>query len=85
MQVAALVWYSEIFINTAATAVISVGIVNGTRASRTSVVQNEGAFTFNPVATAGPAALTQLNFEPTTIIGGAILYIRHTFADSLKC
>lgn len=81
MQVAGLVWYSEIFLNTAATAVVSVGVVNGTRATRTSVLQDEGAFTFNPGGgTAGPGALTQLNFQPTAVVGGAQLCVTHDAA-----
>lgn len=80
MQVAGLVWYSEVFINTAATAVVSVGVVNGTRATRTSLLRNEGAFTFNPGGTAGPGALTQINFQPTVIVGGAQLSVTHNSA-----
>ena len=73
-DVAGLVWYSEIFLNTAATELVSVGVGNGTRATRTSVLQNEGAFTFNPAATAaGSNALTQVAFDPTVSISGAIL------------
>ncbi len=83
MQVAGLVWYSQIFINTAATAVVSVGIGNGTRATRTSVLQNEGAFTFNPGGTAGPGALTQLNFESTAVVAGAQLFVPHNRAKFL--
>ena len=76
IQVAGLVWYSEVFINTAATALVSVGVGNGTaRATRTSVVQNEGAFTFNAENTANAGALTQLNFQPTAVISGATLYV----------
>ena len=72
-KVAGLVWYSQVFINTAATALVSVGVGNGTSATRTSVLQNEGAFTFNPSTAAGAGALTQLNFQPTATVGGAIL------------
>ena len=75
VKVAGLVWYSEIFINTAATALVSVGLGNGTRATRTSVLQNEGAFTFNPAATAQSGALTQLNFAPTANVGGVQLCV----------
>ena len=59
--------------NTAATAFVSVGVGNGTRATRTSVVQNEGEFTFNPSATVSAGALTQVNYQPTVNVGGAIL------------
>ncbi|KAL6717386.1 hypothetical protein ACLMJK_005301 [Lecanora helva] len=72
-DVAGLVWYSQVFINTAATALVSVGVGNGTRATRTSIMQNEGAFTFNPQNTAPAGALTQLNFAPTANVGGAQL------------
>lgn len=77
MQVAGLVWYSEVFINTAATAIVSVGVGNGTRATRTSLLRDEGHFTFNPGGTAGPGALTQVNFEPTVVVGGAELCVMH--------
>ncbi|MCJ1274719.1 hypothetical protein MMC21_002517 [Puttea exsequens] len=72
-DVAGLVWYSQVFINTAATALVSVGVGNGTSATRTSILQNEGDFTFNPSATEAAGALTQLNFQPTVNVGGAIL------------
>lgn len=65
------------FINTAATALVSVGVGNGTRATRTSVVQDAGEFTFNPSATVDGGALTQLNFEPTVTVGGATLCVVH--------
>ena len=85
VQVAGLVWYSEIFINTAATAVVSVGIGNGTRATRTSVLQNEGAFTFNPGGTAGPGALTQLNFEPPLMLEELNCSSRIILRNFLQC
>ena len=72
-DVAGLVWYSEVFINTAATAFVSVGVGNGTSATRTSVVENEGDFTFSLGATVSGGALTQLNYQPTVNVGGAIL------------
>ena len=78
-----VVWYQEVFINTAATAVISVGVGNGTSATRTSVIQNEGQFTVgNPSGSTGSIALTQINFQPTAMVGGAVLYVR---AYSLCC
>ncbi|KAL9127672.1 MAG: hypothetical protein Q9217_003499 [Psora testacea] len=68
------VWYSEIFLNTAATEMISVGVGNGTRATRTSLIQDAGDFTFNPSAPESAVApLTQVNFEPTLNVGGALL------------
>ena len=79
-----VVWYQEVFINTAATAVVSVGVGNGTSATRTSIIQNEGQFTVgNPTATGGSVALTQINFQPTAQVGGAVLY-EHIFLI-LKC
>lgn len=73
-DVAGVVWYQEVFINTAATAVVSVGVGNGTSATRTSIIQNEGQFTVgNPTATGGSVALTQINFQPTAQVGGAVL------------
>lgn len=74
-DVAGLVWYSEIFIHTAATALVSVGVGNGTSATRTSILQNEGAFTFAPSDTKAAGALTQLNFAPMATVGGAVLYV----------
>lgn len=70
-----VVWYQEVFINTAATAVVSVGVGNGTSATRTSIVQNEGQLTVgNPTTIPeGSVALTQINFQPTAQIAGAEL------------
>ena len=72
-DVAGLVWYSEIFIHTAATQVVSVGVGNGTSATRTSIQSDEGAFTYNLASGAAGGALTQLNFQPEATVGGAIL------------
>ena len=74
-DVAGLVWYSQVFLNTAATEVVGVGVNNGSRQTRTSVVQNEGEFTYNPAATAQGGALTQVNFEPSITVSGAVLYV----------
>ena len=72
-----LVWYQEVFINTAATAVVSVGIGNGTSATRTSIYQNEGQLTVgNPTDTESSLALTQINYQPSATVGGAVLYVR---------
>ncbi|KAL8689227.1 MAG: hypothetical protein Q9218_005051 [Villophora microphyllina] len=49
-DVAGIVWYSEVFQNTAATAVVSVNNGNGTRVTRTSIIVNNAQFTFNPRA-----------------------------------
>ena len=70
-----VVWYSEVFINTAATAVISIGVGNGTSATRTSIYQNEGQFTVGNPTSTGSVALTKINFQPTANIGGAVLYV----------
>ena len=73
-DVAGLVWYSEVFINTAATALVSVGAGgNGTQATRTSIVQNEGDFTFGPGIAPTGAALNQINFDSSITISGAVL------------
>ena len=72
-DVAGLVWYSEVFINSA-TAMLSVG-GNGSKATtRTSILQDEGAFTFSPGETGGGGALTQVAFESTVNVAGAVLY-----------
>ena len=79
-DVAGIVWYSEVFINTAATAFVGVGVGNnGSRVTRTSIVQNEAEFTFNPQAgTAAfgtaPLAVTNVGFVTSTEIAGATLY-----------
>ncbi|KAL9599794.1 MAG: hypothetical protein Q9219_003580 [cf. Caloplaca sp. 3 TL-2023] len=77
-DVAGVVWYSGVFVNTAATAVVSVGIGNGTRVTRTSIVQNRAQFTFDPQAGSAaygtaPLAVTNVGFDSTTVIGGATL------------
>ena len=73
-DVAGLVWYSEVFVNTAATAMVSVGAgSNGTQATRTSIVQNEGDFTFGPGLAPTGAALNQINYESSLTISGAVL------------
>ncbi|KAL8735254.1 MAG: hypothetical protein Q9181_002886 [Wetmoreana brouardii] len=77
-DVAGIVWYSEVFINTAATAVVGVNTGNGSRVTRTSIIQNEGQFTFNPAAgTAAygtpPSAVTSVGFDSVTTIAGATL------------
>lgn len=78
-EVAGVVWYDGVFINTAATAVVSVGVGNGTRATRTSIIQNENEFTFNPQA-AGTAAYgtsalaaTSVGYDSVTVVNGATL------------
>ncbi len=73
-DVAGLVWYSEVFINTAATAMVSVGAAsNGTRATRTSIIQDEGDFTFGPGTEPTGAALNQINYDSQITISGAVL------------
>lgn len=75
---AGVVWYSGIFLNTAATEVVSVGMGNGTRVTRTSIMRNEASFTFNPQAgTAAygtaPLATTSVGYDSVTVINGATL------------
>lgn len=73
-----VVWYQEVFINTAAIAVVSVGVGNGTSVTRTSVTQSEGQFTVGDSTAAGSSgsiALTQINYEPTVNVKGAILFV----------
>ncbi|KAL9003084.1 MAG: hypothetical protein Q9188_004019 [Gyalolechia gomerana] len=77
-QVDGVVWYEGVFLNTAATAVVSVGGGNGSRITRTSINYNEGEFTFNPAAgTAAygttPLAVTNVGYDSETVIGGATL------------
>lgn len=70
-----VVWYQEVFIHTAATAVVSVGVGNGTSVTRISVTQNEGQFTVGNPTSAGSSALMQINYQPTVNVGGAILFV----------
>ena len=75
-DVAGIVWYSEIFLNQAATAVVSVGVGNGTRATSTSIIKNQAQFTFAPsMATAmgSPLALTSAHYDSTLTVAGAVL------------
>lgn len=76
-DVAGLVWYSEIFLNTGATAVVNIGLGNGTRATSTSLIRNVAQFTFEPsMATAmgSPLAVTSIHYDSTLTLGGAVLY-----------
>ncbi|KAL8663422.1 MAG: hypothetical protein Q9168_008096 [Polycauliona sp. 1 TL-2023] len=92
-DVAGIVWYEEVFVSTAATAFVGVGVGNnGSRVTRTSVVQNNLDFTFNPQASApfGSAVVTNAVFATETEIGGATLvsptpinlYTAYTFVTS---
>ncbi|KAL8736443.1 MAG: hypothetical protein Q9166_000235 [cf. Caloplaca sp. 2 TL-2023] len=76
-DVAGIVWYSEIFVNYVATQYNAVGVGNGTRVTRTSIVQNEVEFTFNPQATAPygttPLAVTNVGYNSLTTINGVTL------------
>lgn len=76
-DVAAVVWYSEIFLNVAATRVLNVAVGNSTRATRTSTIINERELIIEPDPDAGDdgseIALTALNFAPTYDIGSAKL------------
>ena len=75
-DVAGIVWYSEVFINTAATAVVGIMTGNGSRATTTQVTQNQAQFTFHPNSQANGADIveTQIRFSPTITVGGAKLY-----------
>lgn len=74
---AAVVWYSEIFLNVAATRVLNVAIGNSTRATRTSTILNEAEITIEPDPNAGEdgsdVPLTSINYYPTIDIGNAKL------------
>ncbi|CAO1604418.1 hypothetical protein XANCAGTX0491_007975 [Xanthoria calcicola] len=75
-DVVGIVWYEEVFINTAATAFVGVGVGNnGSRVTRTSVVQNNVEFTFNPQASAqfGTVMVTNAPYITSTEIAGATL------------
>lgn len=75
-DVAGLVWYSEIFLNTGATAVVNVGVGNGTRATSTSLIRNQVQFTFDPsMATAMGSllALTEIHYDSSLTVAGAVL------------
>ncbi|KAI4201730.1 MAG: hypothetical protein LQ350_003084 [Teloschistes chrysophthalmus] len=78
VDVAGVVWYSEVFLNTAATVVNSVNNGNGSRVTRTSTIINSGQFTFNPAAGtaafgATPLAVTNVAYGSVTTIGGVPL------------
>ncbi|KAL8803235.1 MAG: hypothetical protein Q9200_006293 [Gallowayella weberi] len=78
-DVAGFVWYSEVFVNTAATAFVGVGVGNnGSRVTRTSIVRNDAEFTFNPGAgTAAfgtaPLMVTNAGFGTSTEVAGVTL------------
>ncbi|KAL8765658.1 MAG: hypothetical protein Q9209_007338 [Squamulea sp. 1 TL-2023] len=78
-EVAGIVWYSEVFINTAATAFVGVGVGNnGSRVTRTSIVQNNAEFTFNPAAGTAqfgtaPVTVANVGFFTSTEIAGVTL------------
>ena len=76
-DIAAVVWYSEIFLNVAATRVLNVAIGNNTQATRTVTVLNEATYTIeaNPDDEDDDSepALTALNFASTYTIGNATL------------
>lgn len=77
-DVAALVWYSEAFINTAATQFVDVRVGNnGSRSTRTSIVSNEAPFTYDPAkisaASMQDLALTPVEYAPSATVSGAVL------------
>ncbi|KAL8764781.1 MAG: hypothetical protein Q9203_006975 [Teloschistes exilis] len=78
VDVAGVVWYSEVFLNTVGTVVASVNNGNGSRVTRTSTIINAGHFTFNPAAGtaaygATPLAVTNAAYSSVTTIGGVPL------------
>ena len=77
-DVAALVWYSEAFINTAATQYVDVRVGNnGSRSTRTSIVSNEAPFTYDPArissASMQDLVLTPVDYAPSATVSGAVL------------
>lgn len=76
-DVAAIVWYSQAFINTVGTAVENVYLGNGTRTTRTSIIENESPFTYDPasISSAGmqDLALTPVDYEESATVSGAVL------------
>lgn len=76
-DVAAVVWYSEIFVNVAATRVLNIAVGNSTRATRTSTILNEAEITIEPDPDAGEdgaeAPLTTYTFASTYNVGNATL------------
>lgn len=76
---AALIWYSEIFINTAAFEQVNIATGNGTgRSTRTTIVQQDAQFTFNPGKTGTTnLALTSgsVVYNSTHNLNGADLYV----------
>lgn len=75
-DVDAVVWYSEVFVNIAATRVLNVNIGNNTRTTRTSTIINEATFTIEPNSNdedGGVVALTTTNYDSTLVTNSAIL------------
>lgn len=74
-DVAGLVWYKEIFVNTIGTEFRSVGFTNNrTRTTSTIFRSAEAGFTYTPNGAPNSAAPTPLiNFGPFYTIGGATL------------
>ncbi|KAL8968323.1 MAG: hypothetical protein Q9183_002515 [Haloplaca sp. 2 TL-2023] len=100
-DVAGIVWYDEIFINTVATAAVSVNNGNGTArappVTRTSIIENarmstvnSAQFTFNPDAGASafgtfPIQAINVGYNSITTIAGATLYVTSWFSLSKFC
>lgn len=75
-DVAAVVWYSEIFQAVRATRVFDVAIGNNTRTTRTSTIVNEAQYTIEPNPDDGEndgPPLTVVNFDATLNVNGASL------------
>ncbi|MCJ1426054.1 hypothetical protein MMC29_003956 [Sticta canariensis] len=76
-EVAAVIWYSEVFAYNGATAVLSVATGNTTgRSTRTSIITNTETFTFRPGETANeaPLSLTPVTYGSTATLNGATLF-----------
>jgi hypothetical protein len=73
-DVAAVVWYSEIFEAVRATRVLDVAIGNNSRTTRTSTIMNEAQYTIEPNPNDdSEQALSTINFGSTLNVNGALL------------
>lgn len=72
-DVAGIVFYSEVFQQTVATAVVSVGVANGSRSTSTSVVQAYPQITINPAAPDGGPAIEAVSYASEVSLNGAVL------------
>ena len=72
-DVAALVWYSEVFAQTVATEMVSVGMGNGSRATSTSIVSNFAPVSINAGAGGGGAIIQTVDYSDSVTLNGATL------------